>query len=236
MTIIENLKSIGKLNLGIENFLTRKARWLIAVPDIKSYEYFLRTILHLVNSVYDGYIAGEFIDITASLIQGQLTRAYQEAVEEAGLDIDQMTPEMNGELEEIILNEFNYVDRFYRDIIDARINETSIQPLLARAELWANRFNDTKNKAALTIKAQFGGRLEWVLGATEEHCETCARLNRLVAFASEWRQSGIFPQNPPNPVLECGGWKCDCKLQDTERRRSPKVLETLMDIATARNI
>jgi hypothetical protein len=112
--------------------------------------------------------------------------------------------------------------------VDAAKNELGWDGMLARAELWANRYTDTVNIAILTTKEQ---KLVWNLGATEEHCETCAALNGIVAWASEWELANVHPQSPPNDLLECGGWKCDCSLEPTEKRRSPKALTTLLDIA-----
>ena len=104
----------------------------------------------------------------------------------------------------------------------------------SRVDIWANRYPETENRARM----HFGGkqRLEWVLGATEKHCSTCAALNGIVAFAEEWEESGVQPQSPPNGALECGGWQCDCSLVPTDRRRSANALTRIMDIATAGNV
>ena len=236
MGIIDAMRKTAKTINGIESCLSRRAAWACATPEIKSYDYFLRTLIHSVHMVYDGYMAGDFIDVMASLIQGQLTRAYQEGVQEAGLDIDEMTSEMHEELEKFILSEFDYVDRFYRDIVDARIDEQPVEPLLARAQLWANRYNDVKNAAMRTVVLIKGGKLVWRLGATEEHCVTCNALNGIVAFAKEWEASGYKPQSPPNPLLECKGWNCGCSLTETSARRSPKALKRLLDMAVTRYV
>jgi len=92
--------------------------------------------------------------------------------------------------------------------------------------------------------AQMGGQVGvmgvWRLGATEEHCPFCSAFHGLVAYASEWRELGIQPQNAPNPALTgtrhgekgCEGWRCDCSLDDTDQRRSPKVYDTLLNIVS----
>ena len=63
-------------------------------------------------------------------------------------------------------------------------------------------------------------RMKWELGETEEHCETCAALNGIVAFAREWETLGVHPQDAPNNKLECGGWQCGCTLTPTSQRRT----------------
>ena len=53
--------------------------------------------------------------------------------------------------------------------------------------------------------------LMWQLGATERHCKDCFHLNGQIHTAEEWRAAGIRPQSPD---LECGGWRCDCRLTE----------------------
>ena len=72
-------------------------------------------------------------------------------------------------------------------------------------ELWVNRYRDVRNQAkVLACKDE---KFVWRLGATENHCSTCPRLDGKVKRGSQWEKSGIRPQNPPNTELECGGWK-----------------------------
>ena len=45
----------------------------------KTYDYMLGVITHAVQSVYNGWMGGEFVDILQSLITGQMTQAYGQA-------------------------------------------------------------------------------------------------------------------------------------------------------------
>jgi hypothetical protein len=101
----------------------------------------------------------------------------------------------------------------------------------SRVDMWVNRYEDTKNEAIL-FYSEKNQRLRWVYGDTQ-HCETCAQLNGIVAFASEWEQAGVQPQSPPNDLLTCGGWNCQCILEPTDDRRSPDALTRIMDAITA---
>jgi hypothetical protein len=76
------------------------------------------------------------------------------------------------------------------------------------------------------VTAGVGAKLQWVYGDTD-HCETCLSLNGLVAYASEWAASPYHPQQPPNDYLDCGGWKCKCKLEPTNKKRSKNIAEVL---------
>lgn len=179
-----------------------------------------------------------FVDEFVNNIGEQLTRAWNEGAREVGVDPADMTDEDNDYLDNIIANEHEYVLGLAEEIEAARESGATLDEFRtqyrARIDMWSNRYNDVKNEA----KLYFGGktRLEWTLGATEEHCSTCARLNGIVAYAEEWAESGFQPQKPPNDMLECGGWRCDCSLDTTDRRRSPNALDRLLDIAVSGNV
>lgn len=55
----------------------------------------------------------------------------------------------------------------------------------------------------------------WQLGGTIEHCDDCARLDGQIHTALDWRLSGYRPQGS---ALSCGGWKCDCRLDETDEK------------------
>jgi hypothetical protein len=206
---------------------------------IKTYDYFLATLENLVISVYDGNLGGEFKEILRNLILGQISQAYETAWVDSGGDLP--PPEyIRDASQAAVLAQYEFVDGYYKDIVDARVDGTPIEPLLARVPLWANRWTEAYNDAVNLIAAETGGRQVWHLGATEQHCPFCKAFNGLVAFASEWRELGIQPQNAPNPILTgerdgekgCEGWHCDCRLDNTDRRRSPRVYDTLLNIVT----
>lgn len=202
---------------------------------MKSLPFFSRTIARLVKSVYDGVIGGEFIDTLKNLVKGQMRKAYEEAWTDDGNELP--LPEyLKTAAEALADDQAGYVDGFYKAIIDARVSGASIDPLQARGELWANRYTQAKNDAVAAIAAESGGKLIWIEGDTVDKCDTCLALNGVVAYATEWQQAGFRPQNAPNQMLDCGGWKCGCRLEATDKRRSPRALETLMNIATARSI
>lgn len=203
---------------GILPYLSRKARHMAGDTELKTYDYYLRALRGLVIGLYRGYLGGEFRDIMTDLVFGQFTDAYEQAMKDN--EVATMTPEMRTELDNLIETEWGFVEGFFSDIIDARVDGTPVDPLLSRAELWANKWNDVYNKASMTIEVMFGGKLKWILGATEEHCATCSALNGIVAWAKDWEESGIHPQNAPNAHLECGGWRCDCSLEHTDEKRT----------------
>lgn len=203
----------------------------------KSYDYMLDQITRMVTNLYNNNLGGEFIDLMANLISGQLTQAFRQAWEDEG-NTDMFMPDyLNSALETLILNQYDFVDQYFRDVIDARIDKTPIGPLLLRAQMWANQWNAAYRQAQELIRKQSGGNLVWVKGATEHGCRTCAALDGIVMSASEWETLGVHPRGYPNPKLECEGGgpanNCDCTLEPTDKRRSPNAYGRVEEIIIA---
>jgi hypothetical protein len=216
-----------------DRFLVNVEDLKITMPvkliDLKTYDYFLSTLTRMITAVYNGNMGGDFIDVMANLISGQLTQAFNQAWKDEENEGD-LPDYLTGPLEEMILSEYDHVDGLYKDTVDARVDKTPIDPLLVRAAMWANRWTDAYNTAVALITKEQGGNMIWKLGETEQHCPECASLNGITARASEWDQLGVHPQQPPNEILTCGGWQCDCSLESTDKRRSPKAYNTIMNI------
>lgn len=203
---------------------------------LKSIGTYGRQLWKYCLDLYRSGDGGMFLNQFIEAIGNQMTRAWNEGAREMGVEPEEMTDTDKAELKAIIDSEYDHVLDLGEAILISRNGtmEEFRQQFRPRIDMWVARYNDAANRA----KVYFGGRqrLVWTLGATEEHCTTCAALNGIVAFAYEWEQSGIRPQSPPNEILSCGGWKCDCSLMPTDKRRSPDALGRLMDIATAANV
>lgn len=210
--------------------LRGRARWIasahVSSEEYKTADQMQGRIENLVKALYKGTItAASFVDSMAALISRQITLAYREAWNDEG-DGGKIPDYLTSASDEAILAQFDFVDQYARDIVDASVDKTPIDPLLSRAALWANRYTENYNNAVALIALQNGGKLEWVYGDTD-HCETCQSLNGIVAFASEWNEIGVKPQTAPNDMLECGGWKCQCYLEPTDKRRTKNAVEKI---------
>ena len=185
------------------------------VESFKTVKYYNLVLDRAVVDFYQGDIdEGDFIGEMIRLIEGQFTRAWNEGAASVGFDPKQMDAEDLALLKERIDAEMEFVLGFTEDINNAAANGAPIGPYRERVKLWANRYNEVVNDARL----HFGKKrqhLKWELGATEEHCKTCAKLDGVVATALAWEKRGLHPQGAPNEKLECGGWRCDCKLTPT---------------------
>ena len=204
------------------------------VPMLKSMNSFGTYFTNDVHALYSRVMGRrEFVRDLTRVITNQLTEAWNKGADESMVLPEDMTDEDKAVLQGIIDNEVTYLDGLADDIQNAAGDKTGWEQFLSRIGIWANRYQDVQNQARL----YFGGKIKykWQLGATEEHCETCAALNGLVAFAYEWELVGLHPQQPPNENLECGGWKCDCSLESTTDRRSYGVMDKLTGIASSRN-
>lgn len=210
--------------------LKGRARWQAFTRggEYKTYEFFLDALEGLIQGVYDGNVGGDFIDIAANLISGQLTDAYERAWDDQEEEGD-LPDYLTGPLEDMILSQYDFVDGLYREIVDARVDETPIDPLLARAALWAQRWTEAYNEAVHLITLENGGNEIWTLGETEEHCPTCSALNGIIAPASVWEELAVHPQGAPNDLLSCGGWQCDCAQTPTDKRRTPKAYDLILN-------
>lgn len=206
-----------------------------AAELIKTIPFFLRAMRRLVQTLYDGYISGEFIETAKNLISGQIRKAYQEVWKQDGTD-ESFPAYLEQAAAVKIAEQQSFVDGYYRDIVDAKINATSIEPLLMRVDLWVNRYNESKDEAAHLIALENGGKEIWIEGDTVDKCPTCLALDGIVAYAREWEAAGFRPQNAPNKMLDCEGWHCGCRREPTTKRRSPRALETLMNIAIGRQM
>ena len=234
---IRTIRSAIKAYPIVIPHLTGRARWVAfaAGGEYKTYDYYLQQLTRLITSVYNGNLGGEFIDIMANLIEGQIYQAVNQAWLDSGMD-GSLPDYLVSLADDIVLGQYEHVDQLYRDIVDARVDGTPLAPLLARAPLWANQWNVAYREAIQTINFENGGNLVWRKGQTEHGCQTCADLDGIVMFASEWEELDVHPRGYPNPKLECNGGGpagyCDCELVPTDQRRSPNAFATVMNIVT----
>jgi hypothetical protein len=158
----------------------------------------------------------DFIDSMSTTIGRNLRFAWYAGAAQCGISQEELTPNERQALDDMVNSEIFHLVSFADSIIEnSRNNGGKLTPHNQRAVLWVNRYNDAYNQAMLMACGD--QKLEWQLGATERHCSTCAMLNGTVLRASVWEQTGYRPQNPPNPMLECEGWRCDCHFNVTTK-------------------
>lgn len=96
-----------------------------------------------------------------------------------------------------------YINSFIDDVNSGRVSRDSASD---RAAMWVNKSLRSIYYVGLNDAA--GERYyTWKLGATVEHCKTCALLNGQTHKLKEWMRSGWMPKCS---CLECKGFNCDC--------------------------
>jgi len=192
----------------------------IAAVELKTEKFYARAMRRAVLDFYTGKInAYQFIDAMMDMIQDQFTRAWNEGAKAVGYDPEDQTVEDWFTLQKRIEQETDYILEFAGGIEEAVALGDPVEPFLNRVGMWANRYNEIVSWA----EAYFGkqARLMWQLGATDEHCNDCQRLNKWVATALQWEEArarGIYPQSRN---LECHGFHCQCTLTPTTAPLTP---------------
>jgi len=196
--------------------------------------------LHRIVSIYIGDLRtkplheiGPFAVDFANAVETGLNEAWRLGMREN--DVSEM--DEDGEMQEIVdgivASEREHIPDFAEYITTVALNADTMGEAItgvdSRLQMWINRYEDVRNQAIM-YTADEKTKMIWIYGDTQ-HCETCAALNGIVAYAREWDESGLQPQSPPNPNLECGGWHCQCQLIPTTEKKTRNALQRLLAIA-----
>jgi hypothetical protein len=184
---------------------------------VKTYDFFLRVLARDVRALYaDRITHAEFVDGLADLLEQQMRRAWNEGMRANGRDPQRdMTPDWESIFQNIVIEQFAYIDNFADAIIAGRMAESGVDQFIARVPLWANNYTSTVNTSILVTGHRDAGYV-WRLGRTEKHCPTCAGLNGIVATAEQWLEKAGMGVEPQGDALICGGWNCDCRIEITD--------------------
>lgn len=94
----------------------------------------------------------------------------------------------------------------------------SVAEVRVRAELWANKsLNDARYRALRLVAGD--KRYRWGIGQTEQHCATCLANHGQVRTMDEWARVGL----PRSGALACGGWQCDCNLEEVREAEATEA-------------
>lgn len=217
---------------GLTDNLRGRARWVARAiegeVEYKTVDAMFRMIWRAVRELYNNQIGYDaFIDRMSDILPQQLRKAWNAGMRVNGLDPQRdMTPEWEAVYQEYVIGQFAWVDRLASDIVAARVAQSGTDALRVRANMWANRYNECRDLASITTSAS-NTNYVWVLGEAE-HCDTCLAIAGTVASAAQWemaREAGLFPKSPK---LQCRGYNCKCRLERTDKRRSPKAIDAII--------
>ncbi len=198
------------------NALLSRAEVLIAAKSVDSVAAVYKGFLVKIAS--DTYMGGAPIDMWRQHKAG--IEAYGRQVFFAGMTAggvenpqEVMDAEERAYLDKWIREQKGYTESFARWV--AKIEPgveglADLKQLDARIELWLENLRALGSAGyAFARKNQTG---IWHLGATEQHCTTCAMLNGKRRRLKWFLQNGYIPRQPGSDTLECGGWNCDCYI------------------------
>jgi len=179
----------------------------------KTVNYYTRVMWTATLDLARGDIDGRgFEDVMIALIEGQMRRAWNEGMRNVGLDpAKDFTAEMDAQLQEIILFEFEFVNRYIDDVLSVVASGGDVSQFRARVDMWANRYIDVVNRSEIFCKPN--DLFQWRLGATEKHCVDCAGYAGRIMTGREWAQE----KQPQSRALACSGYNCDCTLVQVVR-------------------
>lgn len=180
---------------------------------LRGVDYYGEQIERLARNRYDGKITDEqFIAGMGFLITSQLRRAARDALRE--LEEQGMDAEVENELARMQTEEQGHLRDLLAAILLALSMRRPFETLIARLELWKYRYLDAYNRALIKIGKRKNRELVWRFGATENHCSDCAHYEGQILTAAKWDEIfRIHGHRPQSPFLECGGWRCDCRLE-----------------------
>ena len=158
----------------------------------------------------------EFVDQMVSALTLHMTTAWYEGMRSVGVDPAGITPEETAALSAFINGQIIHLPGFADAIRESsKANGGKLADLFNRGEMWISRYDDARMQAATLAGADKA--FEWVLGPTE-HCADCQRLGGRVHRGSVWNAYGIKPRDS---ALACGGYRCQCELQLTDKKITP---------------
>lgn len=143
--------------------------------------------------------------------------AYTEGMREGGVDDPEkeISDEDEAEIAKWIAGQLEHVAGFAQAAGDTRKSDNrrdAQAAVLARFDMWLQSLRDIGSRGKAS--AMSDRMVTWKLGATEDHCPTCSRLNGSRHRLSWFMARGYRPQENGSESLACGGWRCECVLID----------------------
>lgn len=181
-------------------------------------ESYRRNIRAAVRGLWLGAMDfNQFYSAMEAVIRIGIPQAWHEGAAECGIKPSELKPEEKLEIEGAIFDEFNYIFGFAEAIESgSKENGGKLGPLMNRADLWVNRYNQIREKAKGLACADH--KAKWVYGDTVQHCEDCSRVVGRVYRLSTWDKYGWIPGSRE---LACGGWRCKCQRMPTDEPCTP---------------
>lgn len=164
----------------------------------------------VVNAAFEN--GGSITRDMRSLVKNAVENAYFEGLAEGGISPDEMDEEDAQNIVQLDLTQQSFIPAFSADVRKAARDGTTEakNAIIGRIDLWTASIA-AAGQAGLN-SAKRNEMVTWHLGATEEHCSTCANLDGQ-AHRRKWFDSKNYIPRKPGAAMDCGGWRCLCTLE-----------------------
>lgn len=173
----------------------------------------------LTNAVYDVWNGhSSAVDLRRAhkaMLKQFAPMIYLEGMHEGGIKEDDIDEKDQADLDEAVNDwlskQVDFVNAFAKDAEAARRNKDERPKILDRVGMWVDSLRSLGDLGkAYALKNERG---QWILGETEQHCDTCKYLAGLKPHRVSWFvERGYIPRQNGSGKLDCGGWKCDCSV------------------------
>lgn len=228
---MDNSRETARLEL--KSALANAIRYVRMAYAIKSVSSVVQTYLDDITRDFQDVLAGDLLGSEArrrhrANIKESAPLAYAEGLKEGGADGLELDDEEKAVIQSWIDNQLSYVgglwdsiDKLANDYENAMINRQAYEAgrlgLYERIGLWGNALRELAGQGKSSALKNMP--VTWKLGATEEHCRTCNRLNGKRHKLNWFVSRDYIPQAQASDTLECGGWRCQCTLVDDKGKQ-----------------
>lgn len=153
----------------------------------------------------------------------ELFRAFEEGTKSCGIKFEDWTDKERNKLLIERREQERYISQLYDYTMQIKRAGGNISSVYSRVETWVNRYGSFVELGK--SMACSDRKYRWILGQAE-HCGSCLKLDGKVKRMSYWSEN-VLPRNGPNEKLECGGWRCQCSLVETNDAISKGPLPAL---------
>ncbi len=175
-----------------------------------------------VQDVLDGSLAwSEAKRRHRTYIRDNAEPAYLEGLAEGGAEDAELTDTDRATIKVWIDTQLGYVAGLWADVsalftdyYGGKISRTEYvdrrRALYERIGVWGDALRDLANQGKAAALADV--MCTWEYGDTVEHCRTCEKLSGKRHRLSWFTSRGYIPREVGSETLECGGWRCQCRL------------------------
>jgi hypothetical protein len=191
----------------------------------KSFDDYRRSLRALTRGYWAGQLSAfDFVDGMASAINRHFEQAWQQGEAINGVQPGERSDAAQARLDLAINTEVSYITGFAQAIADnSKANGGALQPMLDRAELWANGY------ARIVILAQTVSgadlKMKWIRDPLKDSCVDCLQYDGKIFYRSQWEAAGVYPRGD---MLACTGINCGCTWEPTTDRKTVGEVPTLI--------